>query len=201
MCKSSGRNHGRGGDCSLIVAVLVVGCGRIGYEEVDLREPPVLEEGFETGVLPVIDDGASPAPTDGGCIGESCTPCTRTAECSCATYGGHTYRFCSIGRTWTDAEAQCELAGMRLTRIDGALENAWIRSTADGFGIGYLWLGAEDPTLTSQWQWPDGTVFWIGAANGVPVAGLYNDWNASHPTGTTARTCAGMLAGQYASQW
>jgi len=183
------------------VAALVVGCGRIGYEEVVVYEPSVHEAGLETEVLPAADGELTLAMTDGGCTGAGCTPCTSSAECSCATYASHTYRFCSVSRTWSDAEAQCELAGMRLARIDGALENAWIRSTADGWGIGYLWLGAEDPLQTSQWQWPDGTVFWIGAANGAPVAGLYNDWNASHPTGTNARSCGGMLTGQYASQW
>jgi hypothetical protein len=90
---------------------------------------------------------------------------------------------------------------MRLARVDSAAENAWIRAAADALGIAYAWLGMEDPTHASVWQWSDGTVFWIGDQSGGPVAGLYSNWNAAHPMGTAIRACGGILAGQYAGQW
>jgi hypothetical protein len=65
-----------------------------------------------------------------------------------------------------------------------------------------MWLGAEDPTNTSTWQWPDGAVFWTGVDGvGGPVGGLYSNWNAMHPSGTLIRACGGIIAGTYAGQW
>jgi len=38
---------------------------------------------------------------------------------------------------------------MRLARVVDDEENSWIRATGDALAIGYIWLGAEDPTNTS----------------------------------------------------
>jgi hypothetical protein len=99
------------------------------------------------------------------------------------------------------AEAACEAIGMRLARVDSAPENAWIRAQGDALLIGYMWLGATDPMHTSTWQWADGTVFWMGTSSGGPVGGLYSNWQVMHPNGSSIRSCAGILSGQFAGQW
>jgi hypothetical protein len=99
------------------------------------------------------------------------------------------------------AEAACEIVGMRLARVVDDAENSWIRATGDALAIGYMWLGAEDPTGTSTWQWPDGAVFWIGGTAGSPVGGLYSNWNAMHPSATAIRGCGGIIAGMFAGEW
>jgi len=88
---------------------------------------------------------------------------------------------------------------MRLARVDDALENAWIRSTADTKAMAETWIGVEDPLKTLHWQWPDGVQFWTGAASGSSVGGLYSAWSANNPTGTPVRNCASMLGGSV--QW
>jgi hypothetical protein len=126
--------------------------------------------------------------------------CTSTVECSCASYNGHVYRFCTTARNWSDAQTQCAIATMRLARVDDLLENAWIRSTADSLSLGETWIGIEDPMKTLNWQWPDGTVFWTGAANGSAVGGLFNLWASGRPVGGV-RNCASMLGSASSGQW
>jgi hypothetical protein len=111
------------------------------------------------------------------------------------------YRFCSTLRMWSDAQMQCALASMRLARVDDLFENAWIRSTADAFGLADAWIGIEDPSKTLHWQWPDGTQFWTGDSTGGPVGGLYSDWASGRPTGMSSRNCANMMSSASSGQW
>jgi hypothetical protein len=212
-----------------LVGGLALGCGRLGYEEIAIDERDVgkADSGSDASIppdVPVPDadpdearpatdvvnsdsvdpdsaDAVADAPDGERCSGDACATCTSDFECGCAFFAGHAYRFCAVARTWSDAETRCEGAGMRLTRVDDGAENTWIRATADGLGIGYAWLGIEDPTHTSLWQWVDGTVFWSGDQIGSPVGGLYSHWNAAHPMGTSIRACGGLLSGQYAGEW
>jgi len=193
------------------VSALVVACGRIGYDESNPEEVALPDGGKDAALADRSADGsagaandaeADAANVDAGCFGDSCVFCASSAGCTCGSYGGSTYSFCSTPSTWSMAEAACEAAGMRLARVDGEPENSWIRATGDALTIGYMWLGAEDPTSTSTWQWPDGAVFWSGGSAGSPVGGLYSNWNAMHPSGTAIRVCGGIIAGQpYAGQW
>ena len=158
----------------------------------DVREAPI--------------DAASPdASTDSrpedACMASDCGSCTNTVECSCASYNGHVYRFCTTARSFNDAQIQCAIATMRLARIDDLFENAWVRSTADTLAIGETWIGIEDPTKTLKWQWPDGTQFWMGDASGSPVGGLFNAWAPARPTGQSVRNCASMLGSASSGQW
>jgi len=206
-----------------LAGAMALGCGRVGFEEITNVAPEATDsaDASESEKPIVVLDSSSPdfgrndspadtvdatldavdvTPAEGGCSTDACTVCTSDAECRCASFA-HAYRFCSVARTWADAESRCETAGMRLARVDDAAENAWIRASADGLGIGYAWLGMADPTHTSVWQWVDGTIFWMGDETGGPVGGLYENWNAAHPTGTTIRACGGLLSGQYAGEW
>src|SRR5205823_11971117 len=123
------------------------------------------------------------------------------------SFNGHVYRFCSttpttpMGRSWVDAESQCAQAGMRLARVDDALENGFIRATGDAHGMAEIWIGIQDPTTTQHWQWPDGTQSWSGAASGMPVGGLYANWAVSKPTGNSQRSCGSMLGSVSAGGW
>jgi hypothetical protein len=165
-----------------------------------------------------VDVGRADAPVDaadGGCVGDACVTCVNTATCTCETYLNHVYRFCqatTAGPTWAQAEFDCEVNQMRLVRIDDSMENAWLRSTGNSvLGLVEFWIGAEDPTTTSHWQWSDGAVFWIGGAtpSGAPANGLYSNWvaNGQRPTATKTRTCAGLVNGtsfgnaMYDGQW
>jgi hypothetical protein len=136
-----------------------------------------------------IPDASDAAADVGGCIAS-------VDLCSCASFNGHAYRFCTMGRMSGDADNQCTFYGMRLARVDDAIENGFIRSTADAHGLLNLemWVGIQDPSRTLQWQWPDGTVFWMGDASGSAVGGHYANWAATKPSGNTVRNCGSMLA-------
>jgi hypothetical protein len=134
------------------------------------------------------------------CMPNDCGTCTNTVECTCASYNGHVYRFCSTARSFSDAQLQCAVASMRLARVDDLFENAWIRSRADTLTIGEAWIGIHDPSRTQSWQWTDGTVFWMGDSSGSAVGGLFNAWSSGHPTGTN-RNCASMMTSASSGQW
>jgi hypothetical protein len=148
-----------------------------------------------------VRDASTDPPPDDACTPSGCGSCTNTAECTCASYNGHIYRFCTTARSWSDAETQCAFATMRLTRIDDFFENIWVRSTADALGVPEAWIGIEDPSGNLRWQWPDGTLFWTGASNGSAVGGLFADWASGRPTGNSVRNCASMLGSASSGQW
>jgi len=120
-----------------------------------------------------------------------------TVPCALQTYAGHTYAFCDGLVDWPTARAECALHGMRLVRIDDAAENAWVISqavfSAQNFRRHYLWLGGYEPVTDGDWHWTDGEAFWLGAANGTPVNGLYTNWGRTEPNNATAsEACASI---------
>ena len=74
---------------------------------------------------------------------------------------------------------------MRLVRIDDAGENTWVQAnavfSASMFRREALWLGGYEPTVDGDWHWTDGAAFWLGAANGTAVGGLYANWDKNEP--------------------
>jgi hypothetical protein len=162
------------------------------------READVLDAANEATSM---SDASTDALSDRTCQASDCGSCTNTADCSCALHGGHVYRFCAAVRSWSDAQTQCAIVSMRLARVDDLFENAWIRSTADMFAMGESWIGIQDPMKTLNWQWADGTAFWMGDSNGTPVGGLYNAWGSGRPTGNSTRSCASMLGSASSGQW
>jgi hypothetical protein len=88
---------------------------------------------------------------------------------------------------------------MRLARVDNQLENDWLRATADTIvGQFDIYIGAEDPTASSSWEWPDGQVFWLGKDTGSAQNGLFAHWMTRKPTGSAVRVCALMAS---TGQW
>jgi hypothetical protein len=106
-------------------------------------------------------------------------------SCASGTFGLHQYLFCDALVPWAIARTECETRGMRLVRVDDALENAWLFTNAV-FSASMtrregLWLGGFEPTTDGDWRWTDGDPFWSGAASGMAVDGRFTNWEKSEP--------------------
>jgi hypothetical protein len=116
-------------------------------------------------------------------------------DCRALTYAMHSYLFCNVKVEWSVARDNCASIGMQLVRVDDAGENQFLLdnmyATAPVSGI---WIGASDAAVEGEWRWVDGTLFWLGAKNGMAQNGLYNDWYAgTQPAGQQAsRDCAAL---------
>jgi hypothetical protein len=99
------------------------------------------------------------------------------------------------------AAAQCSASGMRLARVDDALENQWIVKTLHAptlpadTGTNWIWLGGSDELTEGSWLWPDGTLFY---QNG-PVGSLYFNWGPAEPN--NARGAENCLAVRVNFNW
>ncbi|HWZ90628.1 MAG TPA: C-type lectin domain-containing protein, partial [Polyangiaceae bacterium] len=136
-------------------------------------------------------------------VGGSLGGCNQPADCSCQSFVGHTYWFCTTPTGRDAAQTVCAGGGLDLVRIDDRTENAWVFGTALGLSlvsptgtpIDLLFTGANDSVTLDDWQWQDGTLFWSG---GAPVGGLYSNWAGGSPQSSSARRCGGML---YTGEW
>jgi hypothetical protein len=81
--------------------------------------------------------------------------------------------------SWQEAEAACGDEGQALVWLTDAEESGWLRGTADGFGIGDVWLGANDVQYEGVWQWTTGETFW---ADGGAVDGVHAQWASNEPS-------------------
>jgi len=141
------------------------------------------------------ESAGAPAGIGGAPTFEGCEP---TADCTCSEHEGRSYRVCALVGTSGDAQASCQAEGMTLARIDSQAENDFflaateaLRPLAPG---GFILLGASDEAVEGEWRWHDGTQFWQGAANGLPVDGLYSNWATASPSTNGVKACAGMLS-------
>jgi hypothetical protein len=103
--------------------------------------------------------------------------------CPRKTFNGHDYLLCHEERNWNDANAGCTAAGMRLARIDDAVEDLWLTNNMvvlSGQST-QVWIGGTDQAVEGDWRWSDGTLFWIGNNFGTPQNGLYTDWYFKEP--------------------
>jgi hypothetical protein len=124
------------------------------------------------------------------------------APCMIAAFGGHAYAFCDGPLSWNAAEADCEVKGMHLVRIDDAQENDWLEATAFANVAGgsnvqpvWRWIGANDQAVAGEWRWTDGTLFFLGKNGGGGSAqnGLFANWAGGSPSGGgTGKSCAGI---------
>jgi hypothetical protein len=161
------------------------------------------EEGGAGGLMDGGGTTGAAGGSEGGRGGAGAEPtvCVPDASCSCETFAGHDYRFCSILTTRDAGLAACQSANLVLIRIDSAEENAWLlQQFTDhgmfmGVGTPIVLLGGNDLEGAGMWRWDDGTLFWDGA----PVDDLYTNW--SSPPKPSQSDCLGMTAdGQWASR-
>jgi hypothetical protein len=128
------------------------------------------------------------------------------ASCPAATFGGHTYAFCEGLLAWPDAQTDCMAKGMRLVRIDDSTENAWVQSVAFAgissvSSVYWPWIGATDATVSGEWRWTDGALFWLGNMNGVAQGGLYVNWVAASPGNGTRSECGILESSAFWKDW
>jgi hypothetical protein len=102
--------------------------------------------------------------------------CT-SLNCPAASFNGHSYLFCQDTKTWPDALAACQSAGMSLLSINDAQEEMWVYGVADMFSTEKSWMGINDTMNDGDFVW----------ANGDPVT--YTDWEAGEPNGGTGENC------------
>ena len=127
--------------------------------------------------------------------------------CSAATFGGHAYAFCPTLRDWSGAQQDCAAKGMRLARIDDAVENGWVQTMAFAgvtsvSSIYWFWIGGTDQATLAQWTWTDGALFWVGNGNGSAQGGLYANWVGGSPASNgNAGRCAILEHAGFWGDW
>lgn len=128
--------------------------------------------------------GGSAGATSGGSGGRPSSCDRPPAKCHCATHDDHDYLFCAVDAMRAAAEATCQSMGMHLIRVNGVAEELWMFDTAVSLSMtGDLWSGGMDQG-TNDYAWPDGTRFWSGAADGMPVNDSYSHFRPSEPNGS-----------------
>lgn len=96
-------------------------------------------------------------------------------------YGGHTYFFSSVTRTWADAQRSCAELGMGLMTINDSVEDQWLRAQQPS---GSWWLGYNDRAVEGTWVWSDG-------------ASTYSNWLPGEPNNVNNEDCATTHASQF----
>lgn len=110
--------------------------------------------------------------------------CGAPANCQDAYYNGKTYRYCSSGQTWGNAQAQCQGMGMNLASINSNDENNFVGGTASSIAQGSWWIGFNDNAAEGNFVWSDGS----------PVT--YSRWNPGEPNNSgNAEDCAEIYTG------
>ena len=115
------------------------------------------------------------------------------ADCTVATYGGHTYQFCDIELSHAAASGYCNSTGYYLASVTTAAENTFILDTALAVGLGstaweLVTLGGDDGAVEGTWVWESGELWWQPLwAPGEPTNGggdedcltlrIFGDWN------------------------
>lgn len=118
-------------------------------------------------------------------------------------FKGHKYKIVKEMQDWPTAAVCAATVGGELIRIDSAYENDTLfqillgaagvssnyATVADGGGVAYVWIGANDFGTEGTWVWDGdgdsaGVNFWTGegaAGNGGGIAqsGLYHKWGGS----------------------
>jgi len=154
--------------------------------------------------------GADCVPEDEICDGQD-NDCNQmidddACEAGCAGFllNGQTYMYCGESIVGWQIENRCADNGMIPVRIDSAQENTALVDAVQLLDAEYgepngqqraFWIGVSNSDDEGTWLWlADGTVFWIGTANGMAVDGAYNNWGAGKPNSanTGGEDCAAM---------
>ncbi|XP_064610809.1 C-type mannose receptor 2-like [Liolophura sinensis] len=93
------------------------------------------------------------------------------------------YRFVSNGKTWDEAQCDCQRTGGNLVHIkDRATQNFIYNSIKNDLGwrVNGMWIGAHDRTMSNSYEWVNGDrqsrgtpVTWNYWAPGQPSCGLW----------------------------
>ncbi len=184
---------------TLMVLGLGGACGRIGYTPVSAfgdGSAPDASGGAGSGIGGRGGAVGGVTGRGGGAAGTGGNAGTG-GVCPTATFGGHTYAFCDGPLPWADAQVDCVAKGMRLVRIDDTAEDRWLHDTAFGGVTGlspnWPWIGASDQAVLGEWRWTDGTLFWLGSANGAAQGGLFTNWVAGSPASSGPATDCALL--------
>ncbi len=101
-------------------------------------------------------------------------------------------------RTWNEAHTAAVAQGGNLARVRNAIANEAVRAVSNGGA----WIGASDQAVEGEWRWSNNNdQFWQGlAANnattpGMPVGGLYTNWNAGEPNDSNGEDFAEIVGG------
>ena len=70
---------------------------------------------------------------------------------------------------------------MRLVRIRSGTEQTFLRLRTQQAGFPKFHLGATDVASEGTWVWDDGTAFWAGVADGMPIDGEFAAWATGEP--------------------
>ncbi|MDB4957569.1 MAG: hypothetical protein JWO36_5138 [Myxococcales bacterium] len=150
----------------VIAAVVLAGCGRIGFD------------------TPQAD---APAPSDAprsDALASVCGP-------AYSSFAGVTslYRVMLTGQLWLDAEADCESDGGHLIVIDDSNENNWLVNQLVLAAAPSAWIGSSDHVMEGTFRWVTGAPMsfanWdVGEPNNslssedcvqIYVSGVWND--------------------------
>jgi hypothetical protein len=182
------------------LGLVLVACGRIGYEPELFAMPDGSADGGARGASPdsgggdsstdatidgspnadAADDSMGPdAPLDDAADADAGPTCR--AGCSCEWYFGHRYMLCPDKIPYTAARDSCRSYGMRLARLTGGQEHSFLRLRSQQDAYPKFHIGASDALQEGVWLWDDGTQFWSGAAAGTAVGGRYAFWASGEP--------------------
>jgi hypothetical protein len=108
----------------------------------------------------------------------------------------HGYMFCGgPGRRtqWSSAKQACAEEGLKLAWIETAQENAALRMQLDFLTTDTaVFIGATDAAMENQWKWDGGPTFWVGEANGDPVANAFEAWGYGLPNSDGPEDCGSL---------
>lgn len=93
--------------------------------------------------------------------------------CQAFGFGASELLFCNALRTFDEAVSDCERFGGMLVKVDSAEKNAALEAAQSSGGNAWIGGRRDDNLL---WTWRDGTPFWQGDGNGMPVNGAYSNW-------------------------
>ncbi|XP_055971067.1 C-type lectin domain family 10 member A [Sorex fumeus] len=85
-------------------------------------------------------------------------------------YEGSCYWFSSSGKSWHEAEKNCQLKNAHLVVINSREEENFVQ---EYIGSSYTWMGLSDPD--GVWKWADGTNYETNYKNWRP--GQPDDWH------------------------
>jgi hypothetical protein len=122
-------------------------------------------------------------------------------ECVWGERPGTSYLICPIERVYSEAEATCAAAGMRLVIIDDKGEGDWVTQTLDREYRGtqpFGFMGASDRESEGEWHFADGMQFWSGEASGDSIGSHYINWDVEQPNDrspvtTTEEDCGAVI--------